>query len=47
MWGGASIEIKRELGFHSGNICDICILIEKENTWKKNTKGTIGVTVRI
>lgn len=35
IWG-ASIDIKRELGIHSGNICQLCILIEKENVWKVN-----------
>lgn len=34
IWG-ASIEIKRELDFHSGNICNICTLIEEKNLWKK------------
>jgi len=31
----ASIEIKRILGFHSGNICDICSFLRKNKTRKK------------
>ena len=35
IWG-ASIEIQRELGYHGGSICKMCIQAEKENVLRKS-----------